>query len=239
MVQKTCAERDAPLKLLGQEFQLLKRVVDDRGRVEIDVETETSDFLQMPVILRGPHQAVNAAVALAVIDELRRLKWLLPDNSLRDGLIRVIWPARVEVVSQRPTVIVDAAHNWESAKALVVSLSEGDSYRKKILVFAATKDKDVAGILRQLLPSFDTIILTRYVDNPRGVSLDELSSLVESMTTRCVHLAEEPLAAWMLAKRLSVADDLIVVTGSFFLVAELRLTIVNEFKAREAVRALT
>ena len=122
-------------------------------------------------------------------------------------------------------VIIDAAHNWESARALVASISEETSMRKRILVFAATKDKDVSGILRQLLPHFDTVILTRYLDNPRGVGLDELHTLVEAITTRPTHLAADPVSAWNLARKLAAADDLIVVTGSFFLIAELRATI--------------
>ena len=127
-------------------------------------------------------------------------------------------------------VMIDAAHNWESAKALAAPLIENSSYRKRILVFAATKDKDIAGILRQLLPVFDTLILTRYRDNPRGVSLEDLAGLVESITTQPAHLAPDPIAAWNLAKRLATADDAIVVTGSFFLIAELRSVIVNEMQ---------
>ena len=228
MVEETCHERGAPLKLLGRDFQLVTRHLDDQEQVQIDVKTETSTWLGMPVTLRGAHQALNATLALAVADELRQLKWSLPDEAVRMGLLSVSWPARVEVIAKRPTVIVDAAHNWESARALVASLNETSSPRKSILIFAATKDKDVAGILRQLLPQFDTIILTRYLDNPRGVSVEELSRLVNGLTTRPNHQAKNPLMAWGLAKALASPDDLIVITGSFFLVAELRSTIAEE-----------
>ena len=232
MIQQTARERKAPVRLLGRDFHLLNRRVDAQGDVTIDVKTSTNEFRDMPVILRGPHQAANAVLALAVIDELRKQGWTIHDEAIKNGLLCVNWPARIELVSQRPAVIIDAAHNWESAKALVASLSESNTYRKRILIFAATKDKDVAGIVRQLLPNFDTIILTRYIDNPRGVSLDELGELVNAITTRNVHYAADPISAWNLAKRLSVANDLIVVTGSFFLVAELRSTIANEFTQR-------
>jgi dihydrofolate synthase/folylpolyglutamate synthase len=228
MIEQTSRDRGATLKLIGREFSLVDRQIDRHGLVEIKVKTETSNWTGMPVILKGPHQALNATLALAVVDELRKLKWSISDDAVRSGLSNVIWPGRVEVISRRPTVVIDAAHNWESARALVDSLAEERSPRKRILVFAATKDKDVAGILRQLLPNFDTLILTRYVDNPRGVSLEELSSLVEAMTVRPAHLVSEPIAAWRLAKRLATADDLIVVTGSFFLVAELQSAIANE-----------
>ena len=167
-------------------------------------------------------------LALAVIDELRQQQWKMTDDDVREGLRQVAWPARVEVVSHNPTVIIDAAHNWESARALVVSLNEDQMRRRRILVFAATKDKDVAGILRQLLPNFDTVILTRYLNNPRGVGLDELGSLVESISCRQYHFAASPISAWNLAKRFASRDDMIVITGSFFLAAELRETIISE-----------
>ena len=228
MIENICAERAAPLKLLGRDFHLQSRTADQVGHVEIEATTGASIWTRMPVILRGPHQASNATLAIAVAHELRLQNWSLPDAAVRAGLNSVNWPARVEVISRNPTVIIDAAHNWESARALVATLAEDSAPRKRILVFAATKDKDIAGILRQLLPHFHTIILTRYLDNPRGVPLNELSGLVEAMTTRPVHLTSDPISAWELAKRLASLDDLIVVTGSFFLVAELRETIARE-----------
>ncbi len=228
MIEQTCLARNSPFKLLGRDFQLVERRIDDRGNSEIDATTTTANWCRMPVVLRGPHQASNATIALAVVDELRQLNWRIPEESVRHGLERVEWPARVEVVSHQPTVVIDAAHNWESARALVAALNEIPTTGKRILVFAATKDKDVAGILRQLLPEFDTLILTRYLDNPRGVSLGELSAIVESITTRPAHLAADPVSAWQLARRLASPDDSIVVTGSFFLVAELRARIIGE-----------
>lgn len=227
MIDKICSERNAPLKLIDRDFHLQNRHVGEQGQVEIDATTGNANWTRMPVVLRGPHQSINAMLALAVVHELRMQNWALSDKAVRSGLKSVDWPARVEVMSRNPTVIIDAAHNWESARALVASLAEESAARKRILVFAATKDKDIAGILRQLLPSFDTIILTRYLDNPRGVPLNELSGLAESMTMRPMHMAPDPLSAWTLAKRLAGANDLIVVTGSFFLVAELRETIAN------------
>ncbi len=228
MIEQIAQERHAPLSLLGREFELLGRSIEETGMAWIDARTATTTWTKIPVVLRGAHQAMNTTLVLVVVDVLRRLGWKVADDSVRGGLLSVNWPARVEVISRQPTVIIDAAHNWESARALVAVIREETSKRKRMLVFAATKDKDVAGILRQLLPQFDTVILTRYVDNPRGVGLDELNRLVASVSARLVHLAEDPIQAWALAKRLSRPDDLIVITGSFFLIAELRDTVMAE-----------
>ena len=224
MIEQTCAERHAPLALFGRDFHLCARHVKQSGEVEIDVEGLEASFKRMPVVLRGPHQSINAALVLAIVAVLRQQNRTISDDNVQAGLLSVDWPARVEIVARNPTVIIDAAHNWESAKALVTSIGEETS-RKRILVFAATKDKDVAGILRQLLPHFDTVILTRYRDNPRGVGLDELSGLVEAITTRPFHMVADPIQAWNRAQSFATSEDLICVTGSFFLVAELRETI--------------
>ena len=228
LIEKTCSDRNARLQQIVRDFQLLNRRADDEGNVEIDAKTSAHLWTQIPVVLRGPHQALNTLLALEVIDELRQQNWKITDADVCDGLRSVAWPARVEVVSRHPAVIIDAAHNWESARALVATLSEDPVQRRRILVFAGTKDKDVAGILRQLLPNFDTVILTRYLNNPRGVSLDDLGNLVESISSHQPHFAESPISAWNLAKRLASREDIIVVTGSFFLVAELRETIISE-----------
>lgn len=222
MVESTSAERRSPLSLLGRDFQLSRRTVDEHGVAKIDVTTRNSSFHEMPIVLRGPHQSQNGALALAAINELRQQEWKLDDDDLRTGLQQVEWPARVEVISTEPTVIVDAAHNWESARALIAALGEGPKYRKKILIFAATKDKDISGILRQLIAEFDSIILTRYVENPRGVPIAELQELVQVITTKPFHSADTPQSAWRLAMSLAMPDDLIVITGSFFLIAEIR-----------------
>lgn len=233
MVEQTCDERNAPLQLMDRHFCMTHRQIDRHGNVEIEARTATAIWTGIPVMLRGPHQALNTVLVLAVVDSLRQQGWNLADESVRAGLLSVAWPARVEIVQRHPTVVIDAAHNWESAKALVVSLGEEVSIRKRILIFAATKDKDVSGILRQLLPHFDSVILTRYLENPRGVPLEELDRLVTSMTHRVTHQASDPQSAWDLAKSLATPDDLIVVTGSFFLVAELRSTILAEVEIQQ------
>lgn len=233
VVRETAERNHAPLWRLPQEVEVLRRDVA-AGRAVIDVRTPRATHVNLPVLLVGEHQATNAALAVGVVDLLRQQGWNISEDALREGLSRVSWPARVEVVGRQPTVIVDAAHNWESAKALVRAVDTELPARRRILVFAATKDKDVAGVLRLVVPAFDTVIFTRYVDNPRGVPAQELRSLLAAMSDRPAHLAEDPATAWKLARRLAEPDDLIVVTGSFFLVAELRELILEEFRQTES-----
>jgi dihydrofolate synthase / folylpolyglutamate synthase len=172
--------------------------------------------------LLGRHQASNAAVALAVLTELSHQGWQLSETAIRRGLANVRLPARVEVVAERPTVVVDAAHNVASARALVETLLESFHASRRLLLFAATQDKDVRGMLRLLLPHFEAVIITRYLNNPRCVDVKLLEDLVAELSPIPRFVCSSPATAWQQARELATTDHLICVTGSFFLAAEMR-----------------
>lgn len=211
----------------------------------VDVITPNSRWLAIPLTLAGEHQAHNAAVALATIDKLRQLGWNISQEAAQIGLARVRWPMRIEVVAQRPTVIVDAGHNWESITALGRTLEEsflspGIPASRRVLIFAATRDKDIIGIARQLLPHFDTIILTQYLNNPRAVLPRSLLRLFQSVSDVPCHVASTPTEAWQIARRITTSKDLICVTGSFFIAAEMRELILrsDQHSGRSAPNAM-
>ncbi len=229
VIRTVSHERSAPLWLLGTEItHRCVTTAATESRWQIDVPGQS--FPSIPVSLRGDHQGANAALAIAAIVRLREVGWDIPAEAMEAGMLRVRWPARVEEVGQQPSVILDAAHNWESAKALVQALSDTPPRGRRILVFATTRDKDYRGLVRILLPHFDTIIITKYLENPRGVPIEELESYIATIADRPVHLAVDPYAAWKLASKLATVEDQIVVTGSFFLIAELRDLILDDLR---------
>jgi dihydrofolate synthase/folylpolyglutamate synthase len=172
--------------------------------------------------LLGRHQGANAAVALAALIELESQGWKIPEAAIRSGLANVAWPARVEVVSRRPTVVIDAAHNVASVDALLEALDESVSARRRLLVFATTKDKDARGMLQRLLPRFHTTIFTRYANNPRSVSPEELARMAFELTGREFPATVDTSLAWDMVRGLAGPDDLVCITGSFFLAGEMR-----------------
>jgi dihydrofolate synthase/folylpolyglutamate synthase len=172
--------------------------------------------------LVGKHQAANAAVALAAIAELRRLGWEISDDAIRRGLASARCPARVEVVSRHPTVVVDAAHNVAAVDALLRALDECFAARRRVLVFATTKGKDYRGMLERLVPRLDEVILTRYRNNPRGVPADELFEAASAHAGGRIRVAATSEDAWIAARSLAGHDALVCVTGSFFIAAEVR-----------------
>src|SRR5690606_8492767 len=106
------------------------------------------------------------------------------------------WPARVEIVGRRPTIVIDAAHNTDSIQSLIETLNESFSARRRVLVFGTTLEKDVTGMLRLLLPQFDEVVFTRYLNNPRAVGLEELDSLAGQISPVPRVLCADPHSAW-------------------------------------------
>jgi dihydrofolate synthase/folylpolyglutamate synthase len=125
-------------------------------------------------------------------------------------------------MARRPTVVVDAAHNAASVGALVDTLDESFSVRRRLLVFATTQEKDIPGMLDRVLGRFEEVVFTRYLNNPRAVPPEELAAIAKSLTGRSYTVCARPTDAWEHVRGLAGPDDLICVVGSFFIAAEMR-----------------
>jgi dihydrofolate synthase/folylpolyglutamate synthase len=194
-----------------------------RARIDFSVRLPRREYTlcNLELSLLGEHQAANAAVALAALEELREQGLHVDDKDVRRGMAGIVWPARVEMVGTRPTVILDSAHNVASILALLTTLEQSFTARRRLAVFATTRDKDVRGMLERLLPAFDSVILTRYQCNPRGVPVEELVQIAKELQAANYAACELSETAWKMARDVATADDLIVITGSFFIAAEL------------------
>jgi dihydrofolate synthase / folylpolyglutamate synthase len=195
----------------------------------VAVRTWRRNWGELALPLLGSHQAHNVAVVLASLDRLAELDPGL--EVARDDVVRgfaaLKWPARVEVIGERPWLVVDGAHNVASATALAGTLRTCFPSSRRTLVFGTTRDKDMVGQLDVLLPCFDTIIATRYVENPRSVPPESIAQHVVAITGRTVQIAPGPAEALALARELTDSDGLICVTGSLFLAAEARTIALN------------
>jgi dihydrofolate synthase/folylpolyglutamate synthase len=182
------------------------------------------EYKNLLLYLLGRHQAANAAVALATIHELNRQGWNIPEESIRQGLATVQWPARMEILSRRPVVILDSAHNTASIAALMEVLNESFSVLCRLLLFAATREKDFQEMLKLLLAGgiFSEIVFTQYTTNPRALPPAELESVAFQLTGRHYPTYTNPADAWNHLRQLAAPDDLICITGSFFLAGEMR-----------------
>ena len=146
----------------------------------------------------------------------------LTEAHLKAGLRDVLWPGRMQILAagdECPTLLVDCAHNVDSAEKLAQALQDDYEYDHLALIIGITADKDVQGILEVLLPLSDHALLTSS-GHPRASSPAELSAMVHKIGYECsAHSdVEEALTA---ARQLTSAGDLICVTGSIFVVGDL------------------
>ena len=206
-----------------REFQLA-----NGGAAESGVETLALSGLRTGML--GTHQKANAAVAVRTARLFTADKTALDEEAIRSGLLSAQCPARIEVVSESPLLIVDAAHNEASTEALAKTLRECWPHHQKTFVVAATRGKDVEGIFRHLLPIARQMILTRYLKNPRCYDPYRLSKVAGQVRTTTDTNAEievelDPQTALERARAEQGSEELVCVTGSFFLAAELRALI--------------
>ena len=230
VIREICRQQGCRLAELGVDFDFVycppKGLESAPAMGSFDFHSSgpgrDAQLRHVALALLGRHQAANAAVALAVLDELRSIGWPIPDEAVRGGLARLEWPARVEIVQRQPVVVIDTAHNLASIDALIEVLDESFSVRRRLLVFATTHDKDARGMLQRLLPKFDHLVLTRYVSNPRAVPPEELAAMAAELSQRPCRVCQDPADAWQQVRALAGLDDLICISGSFFLAAEIR-----------------
>jgi dihydrofolate synthase/folylpolyglutamate synthase len=208
---------------------------------QVAVRTWRRDWGTLAVPLLGPHQAHNAAIALAGLDVLAEVQPSLAVSraDVVRGFAGLRWPARVEVLGQKPWLIIDGAHNGASAAALAGTLDMCFPRCRRTLVFGTTRDKDLPGQLKALLPWFDTLIATRYVENPRSISPDIIATAVLLLTGQSIRTTEDPAEALELAYQLTPPDGLICFTGSLFLAAEARALVLRQETPSSLSRLVT
>jgi len=232
VIEQTAARRAAPLDLIGREFHVEDGHPTEAsrcGRTGTPIRVRTPDAgIDVQPARPGAHQVHNTALAVAALLKLRQSGWNIPDRAIQSGVRDLKWPVRIEVVCENPLVVIDAAHNWASAQALLKTLEAMPVSGRRVLIFATSRDKDVGGLLRLLVPRFDSVVLTRFVKNPRACPVSQLRELTAGLSVRPVHFAEQPEVAWRLAQRLVGENGLICAAGSFFLAAEIKALVMTE-----------
>ncbi len=187
----------------------------------------------------GSHQADNATLAVAAWHKLQAMGWDLSDDALRASLASTQVPARLEILAQSPLLILDAGHNEASITALLSTLDAYFPDFTKTIVFACSKDKKVQEMLRLILPKVDRLVLTQFQSNPRFTPVEKLEQLTnEILGTAAVGSVQDGgikrapviLSAPELSQALQYLrnnpmkargrDELVVITGSFFIAAE-------------------
>lgn len=206
-------ERQAPACFLGANFIFFLKnegLFDYRGIKR--------HFLNLGLALRGRYQRANASLALAAL-ELTEQDFPIAESVLRQGLETVRWPGRLEVMLERPMVVLDGAHNPEGIGALVEELGDWRPGRRVRLLFATMADKEWDIMLRAVTPAVDEVVLTR-VEMERSADPRQMAgTMLGPIPHRVMPNSQQALRMLLDEAR---ADDLIIVAGSLYLLGEVR-----------------
>jgi dihydrofolate synthase/folylpolyglutamate synthase len=167
--------------------------------------------------LLGAHQQINADVAVTALHAANERGLTINDEAIRQGLTTVKWPGRLEVLSRDPLVVVDGAHNGDSAQKLAQALREVFGVDRWTLVVGISADKDIAAILDGLLPGAERVIVTQ-ASNSRAAK-------AEIIGTQITDRGYEATQADTVATAIDIAlkdRSPIIITGSLFTVADAR-----------------
>ena len=212
----TCFNSGAPLYRLKNDF---------RVRHNSDGSFQYRGILRqwpnLRVSLKGTYQTANAALAVAAVEVLEKKGLLsIEPAAVERGLSTVKWPARLEVLDENPTVLLDGAHNPQGAESLRESLKGCFQYDKLHLVLGIMADKDIRGIFRRLLPLAQTVIFTqpRY---SRAANPEELRRMARPYIQRH-YVIPDPASAIAQARQMAGSRDLICITGSLYFAGEVK-----------------
>lgn len=219
VIENIARQRQAPLTVADRAWTWRSEQMTPEGQI-FSARPRDGDWSTYHLPLLGQHQLINAVTALTTVNVLRDEGIAIPTEAVTGGLAHVQWAGRLEVLSRRPWVIVDGAHNGDSAQKLAAALPSLFSYRRLILIYGALAGHSVPDMLTALLPVADEILLTQ-VDNPRAVSPEVLLAEVKAQGRQGVCI-DNVSSALERALQIASAEDMICATGSLYLVAAVR-----------------
>lgn len=216
VVRAAALARRAPLVHAEEEAEVAERFAE--GRLVLDVRTARARYGPLTLGLRGRHQLGNALTAIALAETIDRTTALaIPASAIESGLRDVDWPGRLQMAAwQGAAVLIDAAHNPSGARALAAYVAE--VHGQLPFVFAAMRDKDIAGILEPLAPVMTSLTLT-VPNTPRAASLDELEAAARRAAPGVPRVRmQAPAAALDHATR---TGKTVAVAGSLYLAGDI------------------
>lgn len=220
VLRRVACENDSPFHMTGKENTFSFRFESSRGlgpHTRICLTTPTSRFEHVHAPLAGDHQALNCALALGVIDLLKTRGFKVDDRQAVEGLVDVRLPGRMEIINDDPRIMVDGAHNAASVKALMHAIGQNIPYDSMVIIFGCQKDKDITGMLKHIRLGADKVIFTT-TGSPRSADPVDLASRFGEMSHKMFQVADDLDDALSIAGRAVTRDDLICITGSFYLV---------------------
>ncbi|MHC1741188.1 MAG: folylpolyglutamate synthase/dihydrofolate synthase family protein [Anaerolineaceae bacterium] len=235
VIEGIANERNAPLIRVGNDllFSSLSHSLEEQSMMiwTKEEQAQMNEYLDSggqgqwePLIIHTPllgyHQVQNTATAYAAILEARKQGIIISDKAILKGFSTVEWPGRFEVLCKDPILIIDSAHNLDSALKLRIAIDDYLSDRSVLLVFGVSEDKDIAGMFSQLMPRAKMVIATQST-HPRACAANKLVELAHQFGRPAITTSDIPSAIEWAIKHVG-ENEAIVVAGSIFVAAAVK-----------------
>lgn len=215
----------APLSITGDDIDFSQRfeTSPEHGpHTRICLTTPTSKFEHLRVPLQGRHQAINCGLALAMLDKLKTSGFKIDNDKATEGLNKVSLAGRMEMICDDPRIMIDAAHNAASIEALMHAIGQHIPYDSMVVIFGCNKDKDVRGMLYKLQYGADKVVFTRS-NSAKAMSPQDLAEMYSQISGKMCQAAVSLAEALQIAKSAISREDLICITGSFYLIGQAKM----------------
>jgi dihydrofolate synthase / folylpolyglutamate synthase len=230
--REIAAAQNAPMKVVGKDVDFSYRMefCPELGQhARVCLNTPRSSFEHLPVPLKGEHQAVNLGLVLAILDELKGLGLRIGEREVSVGLATTKAAGRLELIHASPRIFVDGAHNPESIACLTKALGAHVKYDSLVVIFGCAKDKDIKGMLAKVASGADKVIFTKATGNARAAEPKDLQRKFAEVTDGASQVAPTVREALNLASRAVTSEDIICVTGSFYIAGEAKRLLAERY----------
>ncbi|HHN74369.1 MAG TPA: bifunctional folylpolyglutamate synthase/dihydrofolate synthase [Acidobacteria bacterium] len=215
IVRRVALRRGAPFHAAREELTLI-----EGGDGSFEVRTPQQHYAGLTCALAGAHQRRNAALALRAAELARERGVAFCTRGLRDGLAEVRWPGRLERLGREPEFLLDAAHNAEGIGALAEYLRGRARPERRVLLFGLTAGRPPQEVFAPLAGLVDAVVLTR-PRSPKALATEEIAAAIAPLCPQLDQRAEVG-AAIAQARRVAGAGGQVLVTGSLYLVGDVR-----------------
>ncbi len=212
-------KNNTPLRFTGKEIEFSYRFESSRvagPQTRVSLTAGSSRYEHLAVPMPGDHQAINCGLALSLMSVLKERGFQIDDQLAIQGLAKTRLPGRMEIIHDDPRIMVDGAHNAASVEALMRAIGQNVTYDSMIVIFGCRMDKDVAGMLGHIRLGADKVIFTT-TGSPRSTDPAELAAEYMERTGKMAQVAMDLEEALDIAERAVTREDLICITGSFYL----------------------
>ncbi|GIN86943.1 bifunctional folylpolyglutamate synthase/dihydrofolate synthase [Heyndrickxia sporothermodurans] len=210
-------EMDSKLFISGTNFNTDEIKTLDRGE-QFSFVSSSVIYRNLTISMLGKHQIENASLAIQAANFLE-----IDEESLRSGLMKAFWPGRMEIINEKPVVLLDGAHNPEGVASLIKTLDDHFPKQRKKIIFAALRDKDLKNMLKPLKSLEADIYFTQF-QSPRIATAQELYDISEIESAK---IDEDWLNLTEKIYPTLYDDEMLIISGSLYFISEVKPFIKN------------